>query len=194
MHFCFSFPLKYNKLNKTDENFRLHAHTYAQTHKHTPTDRNMHTYSYANIIIRNVCVQLAPCFCVCVFVSLGSLYRVVCFLLPFCSVLWINFSELNALRKVVASLTYLSHCFSWQFVKKNYQKEIQQIICLIKNAQSMAQFTKLSIRLSLRHCDSINLQLSAARATTLINHRVCSLTLCRSCTSLLFYLSLALSL
>lgn len=119
---------------------------------------------------------------VCVFVSLGSLYRVVCFLLPFCSLLWINFSELNALRKV-ASLTYLSHCFSWQFVKKIYQKEIQQIICLIKNAQGMAQFTKLSIRLSLRHCYSINLQLSSARATTLINHRVRSLTLCRSCTN-----------
>lgn len=68
-------------------------------------------------------------------------------------------------------------------LKKIYQKEIQQIICLIKNAQGMAQFTKLSIRLSLRHCDSINLQLSSARATTLLNHRVRSLTLCRSCTN-----------
>lgn len=34
----------------------------------------------------------------------------------------------------------------------------------------MAQFTNLSIRLSLRQCESINLQLSVARATTLINH------------------------
>lgn len=138
-------------------------HILMQTHIHTTIP---HTYSYANIIIHSVPCLYIGLFVCCSLASLG-----------------INFSELNALHKV-ASLTLLSHCrffFLLDNLLKNYQrKEVKKtdykkenknnVICLIKNAESMAQFTNLSIRLSLRQCESINLQLSVARATTLINH------------------------